>query len=122
MAFEKILKGIAVMSGVAGVVMVAEDGEVVASVAGPAGPADLEMDLVGAHYALALDRIKEAGSRVNPEAEVRHIVASTAGFKQLITVIKDGYSLVVIMKRQALSGRVLFESGRIVKEIEEEMG
>ena len=110
------------MSGVEGVVMVAEDGEVVASVAGPAGPVGLEMDLVGAHYALALDRIKEAGSRVNPGAEVRHIIASTARYKQMITVIKDGYSLVVIMKRQALSGRILFESGRIVKEIEEEMG
>ncbi len=118
MAFEKILKGITGISGVVGVVMVARDGEVVASADVSGG---LEMDLVGAHYALALDRIKEAGARVNPEAEVRSIVASTARFKQLITVIKDGYSLVVIMKKHALSGRVLFESRKIIQEIEEEM-
>ncbi len=118
MAFEKILKGITGISGVVGVVMVARDGEVVASADVSGG---LEMDLVGAHYALALDRIKEAGARVNPEAEVSSVVASTTRFKQLIAVIKDGYSLVVIMEKRALSGRVLFESGRIVQEIEEEM-
>ena len=118
MAFEKILRGIIGISGVVGVVMVAQDGEVVASWAAPDG---LEMDLVGAHYALALARIKEAGARVNPDAEVRSVIASTARFKQLITVIKDGYSLVIIMKKHALSARVLFESGKIVREIEEEM-
>ena len=116
MVFEKILKGIAGMPGVVGTVMVAQDGEVVASVAAPGG---LEMDLVGAHYALALHRIKEAASRGG--SEVRSIVASTTKFKQLITVIKDGYSLVVVMNKHALSSRVLFESGKIVKEIEEEM-
>ncbi len=116
MVFEKILKGISVLPGVAGVVMVAEDGEVVVSVVESGG---LEMDLVGAHYALALDRIKEAARRSG--AEARSIVVSTDKFKQLITVIKDGYSLVVIMNKHALSGRVLYESARIVREIEEEM-
>ena len=116
MVFEKILKGMAGISGVAGVVMVAEDGEVVASVT---GSEPLEMDLVGAHYALALDRIKEAAGRNG--SEVRSIVASTDKFKQLISVIKDGYSLVVIIEKNALSSRVHYESAQIVREIEEEM-
>ncbi len=116
MAFEKILRGVTAMDGIAGVVMVASDGEVVASAA---GTEPLEMDLVGAHYAIALDRIKEAAGREG--SEVRSIIASTDKYKQLITVIKDGYSLVVIMSKDALSSRVLFESAKIVREIEEEM-
>ncbi len=107
------------MAGVVGAIMVAHDGEVVASAAAPGAR---DMDLVGAHYAVVLDRIKDAGSRVDDRAGINSIVVSTKRFRQVMTVIKDGYCLVVLIKRRAPSGRVLLESGKAVERIEEEMG
>jgi predicted regulator of Ras-like GTPase activity (Roadblock/LC7/MglB family) len=119
MPFEKILEDLIEMAGVVGAIMVAHDGEVVASAAAPGAP---DMDLVGAHYAVVLDMIKDAGLRVDAGAGVNSIVVSTERFRQVMTVIKDGYCLVVLIERHAPSGRVLLESGKTVERIEEAMG
>lgn len=119
MSFEKILEDLIGTAGVVGAIMVAHDGEVVASAAQPEAR---DMDLVGAHYAVVLDRIKDAGSRVDAGAGISSIVVSTKGFRQVMTVIKEGYCLVVLMKRHAPSGRVLLESRKTVERIEESMG
>ncbi len=118
MSFNKILEGLIETAGVVGAVMVAHDGEVVASAAA-CGARD--MDLVGAHYAVVLDLIKDAGLRIDAGAEVSSIVVSTKRFRQVMTVIKDGYCLVVLIKRDAPSGRVLLESRKTVEKIREAM-
>jgi predicted regulator of Ras-like GTPase activity (Roadblock/LC7/MglB family) len=119
MPFKKILRNLTETAGVVGAIMVAHDGEVVASAAAPGAR---DMDLVGAHYAVVLDLIKDAGVRVDAGAGVSSIVVSTKRFRQVMTVIKDGYCLVVLIKRHAPSGRVLMESRKTVEKIEEEMG
>ncbi len=119
MSFEKILGDLTGMAGVVGAIMVAHDGEVVSSAAQPGAR---DMDLVGAHYAVVLDLIKDAGLRVDAGAGVNSIVVSTKRFRQVMTVIKDGYCLVVLIKRDAPSGRVLLASRKTVERIEEEMG
>ncbi len=119
MSFEKILEGLIETAGVAGAVMVAHDGEVVASAVQPGAR---DMELVGAHYAVVLDLIKNAGLRIDAGAGLSSIVVSTKRFRQVMTVIKDGYCLIVLINRDAPSGRVLMESRKTVERIEEAMG
>ncbi len=119
MPFKKILRNLTETAGVIGAIMVARDGELVASAVQPGGQ---DMDLVGAHYAVVLDLIKDAVARVDAGTGVNSIVVSTERFRQVMTVIKDGYCLVVLIKRDASSGRVLMESRKTVERIEEAMG
>jgi predicted regulator of Ras-like GTPase activity (Roadblock/LC7/MglB family) len=128
MPFRKILEELLEAAGAAGAVMVDNDGEVVASVSGEEGAWDME--LVGAHHALVLDVIREAGSRVEAEqggrgggwGGVESIVITTASARVVVSALKEDYSLVVLLVGRAPAAKALFESKQAVKQIEKEMG
>jgi predicted regulator of Ras-like GTPase activity (Roadblock/LC7/MglB family) len=128
MPFSKILEELFEAAGAAGAVMVDSDGEVVASVSEEGGACDME--LVGAHHALVLDRIREAGSRVEGEkggqgegwGGIESIVITTGSARVVVSALKEDYSLVVLLSDRAPAGKALFESKKAVKEIEKEMG
>ena len=97
--------------------MIVRDGEVVASWS---RSADLDMELVGAHYEIILDSANEAASiRANL---VKSVFISTDTAKIAIMPIKEGYCLTVALDRQASSEKVLPEALRAIESIEEEMG
>ncbi|MFQ5465064.1 MAG: roadblock/LC7 domain-containing protein [Thermodesulfobacteriota bacterium] len=127
MPFSAILRRLTERSGASGAVLVDRDGEVVAShpqppPAPPAGSEGLDMPLVGAHHAIVIERIREASSRALPGAgPVKGTLISTTGASVVISTVKEGLCLVVLTGGGA-AGKVLFESGRAVRLIEEEMG
>lgn len=117
MNFTEILKGLSEKIHAQGAAMIDRDGEVVASWS---RSADLDMELVGAHYEIILDTAGEAASvRGNP---VNSIFISTDTAKIAIMPIKEGYCLVVALDRKTPSGRVLAEGAKTIKTIEVEMG
>ena len=131
MPFNAILRRLTERTGASGAVLVDRDGEVVASHPGSlrAGPEGLDMPLVGAHYAIVTERIREASSRALPGAgQPSSALISTTGASVAISTVKDGLCLVVLtcgggrLAGGCGGGRVLFESKRAVRLIEEEMG
>lgn len=119
MSFQGILEELRGAVGATGAVMVDSDGEVVASAPGPDGA---DMELVGAHLALIMGRIKEAGSMIGGGGDVESVVISTGSSRLVISALKEDYSLVVLLPMRVSSGKALFECGRAVEVIEKEMG
>ena len=119
MTFQETLQEFANATGAKGAVMLAWDGETVASYAAGAGT---EMDLIGAQHAPVLDIIKEASSRHDPSASVQTIFITSAFARLSISVIKDNYCLVASLERFTPMGKVIVESRKAVQRIEEEMG
>ncbi len=119
MTFQETLQEFANAVGAKGAVMLAWDGEAVASYA---ANADTGMDLIGAQHAPVLDTIKEACSRHDPSAPVKTIFITSAFARLSISVIKDNYCLVASLERFTPMGKVIVESRKAVQRIEEEMG
>lgn len=117
MTFLETLQEFANATGAKGAVMLAWDGEAVASYA-----AGAEMDLIGAQHAPVLDIIKEASSRHDPSAHVKTVFITSAKARLSISVIKDNYCLVASLERFTPMGKVIVESRKAVQRIEAEMG
>lgn len=117
MNFMEILKSLSERTRAEGAAMIARDGEVVASWS---RSADLDMELVGAHYEIILDAASEAASiRGN---QVNSIFISTDTAKLAVMPIKEGYCLVVALDRKAPSGKILAEAAKTIESIKIEMG
>ncbi len=125
MSFKKILDKLVERSGALGAVMVAGDGEVVEA-SGLNGSSELgeglELDFVGAHYAVVLDLLAGVAEQ-SPELDpVETVTVSTGRARLAVTALKEGYMVVVLMGRAVSSARAAYESRNAVKMIELEMG
>jgi len=119
MPFQKILEELNASSGARGAVMVDEDGEVVAAATGDDGA---DMELVGAHNAIVLGRIKEACSRLSGCGPVGTVVITSESARTVLSALKDGYCLAVLLPKKAPSGKAVFASKHAAEKIEQEMG
>jgi predicted regulator of Ras-like GTPase activity (Roadblock/LC7/MglB family) len=129
MPFNAILKNLAERTGALGAIMIDFEGE---SVAFEATDPSLDMPLVGAHHGLVLDAIKEANSRHAPalsgspapgsDGDIKNTFISTDTSGIVLSPLKDGYCLVVVLKKGMPPGRALFESRRTQRLLEKEMG
>ena len=117
MIFTEILKSLSERAGAQGAVMIDKDGEIVASWS---KVADLDMELIGAHYEIVLDAAVEAAFGCG--GPVSSITISTDTAKIAILAIKEEYCLVLALDRAAPSGKVMLEAARAVETIKEEMG
>ena len=125
MSFKKILDKLVERSGALGAVMVADDGEVVeASAPNSSSQPDkeLELDLVGAHHAVVLDLLAVIADESSELGLVKTVTILTKGARLVVTALKEGYMVILIMDRAASSARAAYESGCAVKMIETEMG
>ena len=118
MAFERILKELTDRAGANGAIMLANDGEVVASVAVEAG---LDIDLIGAHHGGILDIIRDASARSDVK-EIKSGSTKTDTNRLAISTLKDGYYIVLSMDKTLPIGKALYESDRAAKMLEKEMG
>ncbi|MBI2401084.1 MAG: roadblock/LC7 domain-containing protein [Deltaproteobacteria bacterium] len=117
MIFTEILKSLSEKANANGAVMMDKDGEIVASWS---KSADLDMELIGAHYEIVLDAANEAASGCG--GKVSSITISTDTAKIAILAIKEEYCLVLALDRAAPSRKAMLEAARAVEKIEEEMG
>lgn len=117
MIFTEILKSLSEKTNANGAVMIDKDGEIVASWS---KAADLDMELIGAHYEIVFDAVNEAA--LGHGGKVNSTIISTDAAKIAILAIKEGYCLVVALDRAAHSGKAMREAARAVETIEVEMG
>jgi len=118
MAFESILKELTGKSGASGAIMLANDGEVVAYHTDEAG---LDIDLIGAHHGVILDIIRDASKRSDFK-DIKSVSITTDTNRLAISTLKEGYYIVLAMRKALPIGRALYESGRAAKMLEQEMG
>lgn len=118
MSFDTILKDLVARLGAEGAVMHDTDGEMVASFSRSPGS---EIDLIGAHNAAIFNMVKEIKHNEIDHGDVCSAVITAGGAKLVISAIKEGYCLVVLLKRSSPTGLALIESEKAVRKIEEEM-
>lgn len=119
MSFDPILKDIAQKTGAYGAVIMASDGESVASYSAPGGP---QMELIGAQHAAIFNMIKDVSRRLSGSSGADHAAITTKSTRLMLLSLKDGYFLLLAMDKSKHSAKALFESRSAVKRIEEEMG
>lgn len=118
MAFERILQELTGRAGANGAIMLADDGEVVASHSATEG---LDIDLIGAHHGIILSIIKDASAR-SDFRDILNVSITTDKNRLAISTLKEGYYLVLAMAKALPIGKALYESGRAARLLEEEMG
>lgn len=118
MAFERILKELTDRAGANGAIMLANDGEVVASHAVADG---LDIDLIGAHHGVILNIIRDASARSDFK-DIESVSITTGTSRLAISTLKEGYYVVVAMDKALPIGRALYESERAARMLEKEMG
>lgn len=126
MPFETILKELSLRTGATGAVLVDWEGELVAS----HSDRGLDMPLIGAHKGVILNAVKELS--VQHEAQeggegddghVKSVSITTDKARLAVCALTEGLALVVVLERSGTPlARVLFECGRAVRLIEEEIG
>lgn len=118
MSFREILKGLVESLGAEGAVMLAHDGELVDSYA---SSGSIEMDLIGAHHGVIFNIVKDVSSRYGGSA-VESVAIVTGSSRLVISAIKEGYCLVIVLGGRGPLGGPLLQSRKAVERIEEEMG
>ncbi len=119
MSFDIILKELATTVGAEGAIMLDYDAEMVAAFS---ESTTSDIGLIGAHHAVIFNIIKNVSSEKGGKVEVKSVVITTGGNKLIITAIKDGYCLVLVMDKAKSTGLALIESEKTIKKLEEEMG
>ncbi|MBI2412958.1 MAG: hypothetical protein HYV24_07100 [Deltaproteobacteria bacterium] len=118
MSFREILRGLVESLGAEGAVMLAHDGELVDFYA---SRDSIEMDLIGAHFGVIFNIVKDVSSRYGGSA-VESVAITTGSSRLVISSIKEGYCLVTALGGRGSLGRALVQSKKAVARIEEEMG
>lgn len=119
MSFDVILKELATTVGAEGAIMLDYDAEMVAAFS---ESTTNDIGLIGAHHAVIFNIIKNVSSEKGGKVEVKSVVITTETNKLIITTIKDGYCLVLVMDKSKSTGLALIESERVIAQLEEEMG
>jgi len=117
MPFNAILKDLALRTRAQGAVMLASDGEIVA---GHTESPNVEIDLIGAHHGIVLSAVRETG--LHGDDDVRSVVISTRENHLIISTLKEGYFVVVVLDKRLSPARALFNVKKAARAIEEEMG
>lgn len=118
MAFARILKELTGRAGASGAIMLANDGEVVASHTDQEG---LDIDLIGAHHGIILSIIRDASARSDFK-DIKSVSITTDTNRLAISTLKEGYYIVLAMGKALPIGKALYESKRAARLLEEEMG
>jgi len=120
MAFKTILKRLVERTpGAIGAIMIDHDGETVADFT---ATTYLDLPAIGAHQGVILHMVKRVMAGRSENGDARHIGISTNMAKIAISTIHDGYSLVLLIKRNSFLGKAFMESRKAVAEVEQEMG
>ncbi len=118
MPFKGILKELCDRAGANGAIMLDWEGEAVDSFA---TDESIELAAIGAHKGIILNLLKEATERVDNSALVDTISISTQKVQIAITILKDGYYVLLTMPNAGNLGRALFETKRSAKKLLAEM-
>ncbi len=116
MPFKTILRKLTKSIDGYGAILLDEEGEVVDMFSSEGG---LELDVIGAHKGIILKMLERA---VKDTESVHSIGISTEKMKLTISPIKEGYYVVVLSSEYTPLQRVIRETSRYLKELEEEMG
>ncbi len=119
MPFKRILKDLTTRTQAEGAIMLDWEGEAVDMFA---NTEEMELDAIGAHKGIILNLLKEAVAKDPSSGEVESVGISTDGYRIAISVVKDGYYILVAMKKTRPFGKAFFESRKAVKELMVEMG
>jgi bacterioferritin len=120
MAFKIILQRLVERTpGATGAIMIDHDGETVADYT---ATTHLDLQAIGAHQGVILHMVKRVMAGRSTREDAQHIGISTNMAKIAISTIQDGYSLVLLIKRNSFLGKAFMESRKAVAELEYEMG
>ncbi|MBI5598445.1 MAG: roadblock/LC7 domain-containing protein [Deltaproteobacteria bacterium] len=121
MPFKNILRELATRSGAEGAIMLAPDGEPVGSFN---ASTECDLEAIGAHKGIIFNMLKGAASRTgtNGDRDIHSVSITTENAKLAMVALKDGYYIVIALKKEGSFGRVFFEAKKAVREIEREMG
>ena len=121
MSFTAILKDLAHETGAIGAVLLDWEGEAIASYSG--SPL-LELDLIGAHHGIILDIARDAAGRQTgiSAGDITSIAITTSIGRLVISIIKDGYYVILALPRSVSIARCVFEVRKAIPLIEKEMG
>ncbi|MFQ5329448.1 MAG: ferritin-like domain-containing protein [Thermodesulfobacteriota bacterium] len=120
MTFKAILKDLVERSpGAIGAIMIDHDGETVANYT---ATTYLDLPAIGAHQGVILQMVKRVMAGRSTKEDAQHIGISTNMAKIAISTIQDGYSLVLLIKKNSFLGKAFMESRKTVAELEHEIG
>lgn len=118
MPFKGILKSLTEKMDGRGAIMLDWEGEAVESFS---LDDSLELAALGAHKGIILAMLQQAAERHVTKGDIQNVGISTANLKIAITVIKDGYYILLAMDKRKPFGRAFFESRRAVEKLMKEM-
>ena len=119
MPFKGILKELTSNAHAQGAILLDWEGEAVDSYS---ASDSLELAAIGAHKGIILNLLRDATARLDSTGgEIESVGISTESSKLAITVIKDGYYILVALDRTRPLGRAFFESKKAVKRLMAEM-
>ncbi|MCK4738872.1 MAG: hypothetical protein KAT46_02890 [Deltaproteobacteria bacterium] len=120
MPFKTILKELTTTMDAQGAIMLDWEGEAVDSFS---SEETLELDAIGAHKGIILNLIQQAGKRVQRMGEINTIGITTEKARIAISVLKDGYYILLIMDKahKKFMGKAFMESKKAAKKLMAEM-
>lgn len=117
MPFKRILESLTKATGGKGAVMLNSDGEVVASCS---ESASIDIELIGAHYGIILDAVRDAAHRIDGSA-VEAVSITTSIYRLAIYPIKDDHYVMVMLDKARPFGKLSMELKKSARMIEKEM-
>jgi hypothetical protein len=128
MPFKGILEDLTKSVNADGAIMLDWEGEAVDSYSsesdgtgGAKNSEHMELAAIGAHKGIILNMLHDATSRFEDSGDVKNVGITTAGARIAISIIKDGYYILLVMGKLSPFGKAFFESEKAVKRLMAEM-